>query len=86
MSSRFQILTNREALAALADGAAAYRVGEFALSRISIEIARAFCRRSLPHCEDSPFAANADGDLFYLGRAGDTISCNFKRLCSLVDA
>lgn len=79
---KLRILTYREALAALSDGASVYVIGTCHLRPASRTKARDICVDRIAS-EDSPFAANEEGDLIFIGRNADTISRNFKRYCQL---
>lgn len=81
---KLQLITHREALAALSDGAAVYVIGQSSLRPASRTKARAICADRIGSFK-SPFMANEEGDLIYLGYDRETNSRNFeayRRLCA----
>lgn len=80
---KLQLLTHREALAALADGAAVYTIGQTSLRPASRTKARALCVDRIASSK-SPSLANEEGDLIFVGYDPDNVSRNFKAYCQLV--
>ena len=80
---KLQLITRREALAALADGAAVYTIGRSSLRPASRTKARDLCADRIGS-EPSPFLANEEGDLIFVGYDPENVSRNFKTYCQLV--
>lgn len=81
---KLQLITHSEALAALADGAVVYVIRQSSLRPASRTKARDLCS-NVSGSSDSPFMANEEGDLIYLGYDRETNSRNFeayRRLCA----